>query len=65
MACGWPKNITHGWKFVEDIINMLNKKFCEECLLATAQCKVLEYLEMTFNYKIKGQVKIINVRIHR
>ena len=43
---------------MEDIINMLNKKFCGECLLITAQCKVLECLEMTIYYTIKGQVKM-------
>jgi hypothetical protein len=43
---------------VEDIIEMLNKKFGKESPLTTTRGRILEYLGMTLDYSTKGKVKI-------
>ena len=43
---------------VEDIIRCLNKKFGKEIPLTMSRGKVLEYLGLTLDYSVKGQVKL-------
>jgi len=43
---------------VNDVIGKLEKKFGQESPLVTSQGKTIEYLGMSIDYTVKGNVKI-------
>ena len=63
-ACSWARDsgslISHvSGDVIADIIRWLNKRFRRESILATSIRKVLEYLGLTLDYSMQGNVKIL------
>ena len=54
-----PSKISHvDTRVVNDVIGKLEKKFGQESPLVTSQGKTIEYLGMSIDYTVKGNVKI-------